>query len=272
MQEASENTDQQTKESTEHLSNLWAIILGGSSGLGLATAQKLASQDMNICIVHRDRKSNMPDLEKRFNEMRSNGVEVLTFNSDALSSETIEMVLSKIPDNKVKLLLHSIAKGSVKPMLSEDNNILSREDLDITIHAMGTSWYQWTQKLIQHKKFTVKARNMAFTSEGNTKVWKGYGAVSAAKASLEALMRNMAVELAPIGITSNCIQAGATITPSFNVIPGSEKLAEFARKRNPFKRLTTPKDVANVVYLMCRPESDWINGTVIKVDGGESIQ
>ena len=84
-------------------------------------------------------------------------------------------------------------------------------------------------------------------------------------------MRNMALEFAPLGIKVNCIQAGVTDTPSFRRIPGHEQLKENALKRNPNKRLTTPEDVANVVYLMTLDEAKWITGTVIKADGGESL-
>ena len=70
--------------------------------------------------------------------------------------------------------------------------------------------------------FSERARNIAFTSEGNNRVWPGYGAVSAAKAVLESLMRNMAVEWAGLGLNTNCIQAGTTQTASFLAIPGSE--------------------------------------------------
>jgi NAD(P)-dependent dehydrogenase (short-subunit alcohol dehydrogenase family) len=259
------------KENKEFNEN-WAIILGGSSGLGLASARKLASHGMNICVVHRDRKIDLPEFTNAVNKMKHEGVQILTFNKDAREPETIKEVIASLPAKSVKLLLHSIAKGSVKPMFSSEGGLLNNEDLEITINAMGTSWYLWTQALIKNQTFSVNARNLAFTSEGNSRVWYGYGAVSAAKATLEALMRQMAVELAPLGITSNCVQAGATLTPSFNMIPGSEKLAGFAKKRNPFKRLTMPADVANVVYLLCKKEASWINGTVIKVDGGESLQ
>src|SRR5690554_7656011 len=122
---------------------------------------------------------------------------------------------------------------------------LSIDDLKITTHAMGLSWYQWASQVIEKDVFAEKARSIAFTSEGNNKVWKGYGAVSAAKSVLESLMRQMAVEWAAIGIRSNCIQAGATLTPSFEVIPGNEEIAEMGLKRNPFNRLTKPEDVAN---------------------------
>ena len=257
---------------TNEFNEKWALILGGSSGLGLASARKLAAHGMNICIVHRDRKSNLPNLDAIFTELRSGGSEVLSFNSDALTDETMNAVISALPKKSIKILLHSIAKGSVKSIGGKDGDSLSKADLDITLHAMGTSWYDWTRTLIKNDMFSANARNIAFTSEGSAKVWQGYAAISAAKATLEALMRSMAVELAPLNITTNCIQAGATLTPSFNMIPASDKLAEFTRKRNPFKRLTKPEDVANVVYLLCKNEADWINGTVVKVDGGESIQ
>jgi enoyl-[acyl-carrier protein] reductase III len=248
-----------------------ALILGGSSGLGLATAHKLAVTGYNIIIVHRDRKSNIPDFEAEIKKMKSAGVSVQTFNKDALKEGTQQDILGYIENNSISVLVHSIAKGSLKEMSNTDDS-LSKSDLDITIHAMATSWWQWTLLLLKESKFQKSARNIAFTSEGNTKVWPGYGAVSAAKATLESLMRQMAVELAPHGIISNCIQAGTTETASFKMIPGSEKLAEMARKRNPLGRLTTPEDVANAVWLLCQDEANWINGIVLKVDGGESLR
>jgi len=225
----------------------WALVLGGSSGLGLASAKKLAQHGMNVCIVK-------------------------TFHLDALKQETISEVIAALPKKSVQLLLHSIAKGSVKPLLGAPEGQLTTEDLTITIHAMGISWFDWTQQLIAADLFTANARNIAFTSEGNTKALKHYGAVSAAKATLEALMRQMAVEYAPLGMSTNCIQAGVTQTKSFQMIPGSEEIAAFAKHRNPYKRLTAASDVANAVYLLARDEGAWINGTVLKVDGGESLR
>lgn len=249
----------------------WALILGGSSGLGLASARKLAEHGMNICIVHRDRKSNLAAFEKEILKMKTHGIEILSFNKDALIKQTMAEVVAALPSKSVKLLLHSIAKGSVKSMRSNDNS-LTKEDVEITSYAMGTSWYVWTQELIRNEVFSPKARNVAFTSEGNTRVWKGYGAVSVAKATLEALMRQMAVAFAPLGISTNCIQAGVTRTPSFDMIPESDELAALAKNRNPFSRLTRPRDVANALYLLCKDEANWINGTILKVDGGESLR
>ncbi|MCT8340272.1 SDR family oxidoreductase [Flavobacteriaceae bacterium TK19130] len=252
--------------------NSWALILGGSSGLGLATAEKLASSGFHICIVHRDRKANLPDFEAKCEAMRKHDVSIKTFNASALKPETIDTVIHELPEGKVSVLVHSIAKGSLKTLTENDSTALSLEDINLTLHAMATSWYEWAKALKQANRFAEDVRNIAFTSEGNQKVWPGYGAVSAAKVTLEALMRQMAVEWASQGIRTNCIQAGTAETPSFKMIPGSEQLAEAAAKRNPFNRLTTPEDVANAVWLLCQPEAKWINGTILKVDGGESLR
>lgn len=248
-----------------------ALILGGSSGLGLGTAHKLAKHGYNLILVFRARRSDADKLEQEFEAMRSNNIKVQTFNKDALKAEIIDEILSELNGVKISVLVHSIAKGSLKPLLS-DTKTLTKVDLDITIHAMGTSWWQWTKAIMTANMFADDVRNIAFTSEGNNTVWQGYGAVSAAKVTLEALMRQMAVELAPIGIKTNCIQAGTTQTPSFKMIPGNEYIAEMSLKRNPFNKMTTPADVADAVYLLCLDEAKWINGTVLKVDGGESLR
>jgi NAD(P)-dependent dehydrogenase (short-subunit alcohol dehydrogenase family) len=109
------------------------------------------------------------------------------------------------------------------------------------------------------------------TSEGNEVAWRGYAAVAAAKSALESVSRAIAVEFAPHGIRSNIIQPGVTDTPALRVIPGSARMKAGARLRNPFGRLTTPEDVANVVYLLSLDEARWINGALIRTDGGERI-
>ena len=111
----------------------------------------------------------------------------------------------------------------------------------------------------------------AMTSSGGQRVWRTYGAVSAAKASLESHVRQLALELAPQGITVNAIRAGVTDTPALRKIPGHEEMIEIAKARNPFGRLTTPADVAAAVVVLSQPGTHWMTGNVIGVDGGEDI-
>ncbi|MFS4468262.1 enoyl-ACP reductase [Maribacter sp. 2210JD10-5] len=255
----------------------WALILGGSQGLGLATAQKLAKHGYHLVIVHRDRRTDLEPIQKAFDTLKSHEIEVKSFNVDALNpdkrSDTIIKIQEELPKgHKIKVVVHSIAKGSLKPMYADVGTTLSNQDFKITLDAMALSLYDWTKSLANSHLLAADTRIVAFTSEGNTKAIPNYGAVSVAKVALEALVRNIALEFAPIGIKANCIQAGITVTKSFEMIPGHEKIQSNALERNPNKRLTTPKDVADVVYLLTLDEAQWITGTTIKVDGGESLR
>lgn len=262
------------KEFASH--QYWALILGGSSGLGLAAARKLALHGMNICIVHRDPRVEMQRINHDLDAIRSNGVQVIAFNTDAVSADKRQAVLTELKtamgrNGRVRTLVHSIAKGNLKAMHSDDNAILSNDDFHVTIGSMAISLYDWTQDMVQRQLFAPDARVLSFTSEGSSKAWKHYAAIAAAKAALEAISRNIALEFAPLGLRANCIQAGVTHTRSMQMIPGSEDIITYTKQRNPFRRLTTPEDVANAVYLLCKDEAAWINGAVIPVNGGEHI-
>ena len=254
----------------------WAVILGGSSGLGLASAKKLAKHGCNICVIHRNRKSETETIEAEFDQIINEGVEFVSFNVDAFKSEKRYELIKELKsiirnEGKVRVLLHSVAKGNLKPMLSSEKPMLKNDDFHLTIDAMAISLYDWTKAIFDARLFASDARVISFTSEGNSKAWRNYAAVSAAKTALEAISRNIALEFAPFGIKSNCIQAGVTDTASLRMIPGSDKIKEHSLLRNPNNRLTTPEDVANVVYLLTKDEAAWINGTIIPVDGGEHI-
>lgn len=257
--------------------NEWAIILGASSGLGLATAKKLAKEGLNLCLVYRARKSAIPTIESQFDTIASTSkVKLLHFNKDVVKPENRESILSQLAQSlletgKVKCLIHSIAKGNLKPMVTDKDRELQNDDFHITLENMAFSLYDWTKHVFSKGLFSEDARIISFTSEGNKKAWKNYAAVSAAKVALEAISRNIALEFAPYGIKANCIEAGITDTASLRMIPGNEKLREYAIKRNPFKRLTTPEDVANVVYLLTKEESKWITGVILPVNGGEHL-
>lgn len=256
--------------------NFWAVILGGSSGLGLASAMKLAAQGMNICLLHRNSRTEMEAIESSFQLIRDSGAQLLTFNSDVIRAESRAIVIQSLKktlgrSGTIRCLLHSIAKGNLKPMTDAETPVLDTFDYLITLQYMALSLSDWTRDLHQAGLFAFDARVIAFTSEGSSKAWKHYAAVSAAKAALEAITRSIALEYAPYGIRANCIQAGVTDTASLRKIPGSDILKQHTINRNPFKRLTTPQDIANMVYLLCKDEAAWLNGVVIPVDGGEHI-
>ncbi len=252
-----------------------ALILGGSSGLGAATAKKLAYEGYDLVVLHRDRRADMEEIHALFNTIRNTGGECHNFNADAIhpskQPELWKKIKAVLKGQKIKVLVHSIAKGNLKPMTGV-RDTLHNQDFQITIQAMAISLFDWVKHISNDHCFDDDARIIAFTSEGNTKAIPNYVTVSAAKAALEAIIRNIALEFAPLGIKANCIQAGVTETKSLKLIPNCEALVQNALARNPNKRLTTPEDIANAAFLLTLPEAGWITGTVIKVDGGESLQ
>ncbi|WP_282122711.1 SDR family oxidoreductase [Algibacter mikhailovii] len=256
--------------------NYWALILGGSSGLGLASAKKLAKHGMNICIVHRNSRAQEQEIKIQFDEIKEEGVQFTSFNMDAINPEKraeiiLELKKSFGTNARIRTLVHSVAKGNLKPMINTNSPTLKTDDFSLTMHAMAISLFDWTKAVFDANLCADDTRIISFTSEGNTKAWENYAAVSAAKAALEAITRNIALEFAPFGIRANCIQAGVTDTASLRRIPGSDAIKKYSLARNPFKRLTQPEDIANMVYLLSKDEASWINGTIIKVDGGESL-
>jgi NAD(P)-dependent dehydrogenase (short-subunit alcohol dehydrogenase family) len=307
---------------TRFLAGQWALVLGGSSGFGLATAKKLAAEGMSVGIVHRDRRGAMDRVDREFDDIRAHGHGFFSLNLDALSPEGMATVIETLATHvgtagRVRVLLHSIAYGNLRPIvpapqtgrapalarlaealgieaadveraadaLAESGEpvfqslrpvdhgqaVLQDEDMARTIYSMGTSMLTWVQRLHSEGLFAADARVIGLTSEGNAVAWRGYAAVAAAKSALESVSRAIAVEFAPYGIRSNIVQPGVTDTPALRLIPGSAHMKAGAQRRNPFGRLTTPEDVADVVYLLSLDEARWINGALIRADGGEHI-
>ncbi|MEO1021143.1 MAG: SDR family oxidoreductase [Bacteroidota bacterium] len=283
------------------LNQKWALIIGGSSGIGFASAEKLTKQGWNLIIVHKDRKSAERTFQENLNRIKNDHNHIKTINADGVKEESVQGVLEIIKEEleeeggKLGLILHSIANGNVKRMIppvkiqNEEEGVmptkfasvfqgqigpatLTVKDMEYTVSAMGISLFTWVKGLLDHQLFDTQAKVLALTSEGDKRIWAGYGAVSAAKSVLESVIKYLAVELAPYHITANLIQAGVTETPSFKMIPGSNLIKELTLQRNPYHRLTTPADVANVVALLARPEANWINGDTIIVDGGEHLR
>jgi enoyl-[acyl-carrier protein] reductase III len=254
----------------KEFSGTWAVLLGGSSGFGLAALEKLASHGMNIVLLYRELASAEKEVKQRLAALEQTyAVQILPINANALTAEGHSLFVERFAqrsDNRrsVRLLLHSIARGNLRSL-----ETLTPQDIGDTIQAMGTSLLDWAKLLLKYDLFQPDSRVIGLTSEGTHKYWDGYSAVSMAKAAMESLARYMAVEFAPHGIRTNLIQAGITDTPSFRRISNSQELMKFAEKRNPMGRMTRPADVADVIYLLCREEAAWINGALIHVDGGE---
>lgn len=253
----------------------WVVILGSSSGFGAAAARAFAAAGHPIFGAHMDRRGTMPQVEALIAELEGFGVPVVFHNGNAASDEVRGEALDALDraraehGGEVGVLLHSLAFGTLRPYVAD--KAIGRRHLDMTLDVMANSLVYWTQDLVQRQAFAAQARIFAMTSSGSIAVWPSYGAVSAAKCALESHIRQLALELAPMGITANAIMAGVTQTPALSKIPGAAEIAEKALARNPSGRLTEPTDIADALVAFSSPALQWMTGNVIRIDGGESI-
>ncbi len=257
----------------------WALVLGASSGFGGASAVELAKEGYNIFGIHLDRQATMPLVNQIIKKIEKTGQHAVFFNINAADSIKRNDVLDEIKErfavkdhSLINVLIHSLAFGTLKPYISKKaDDCITPAQMTMTLDVMAHSLVYWTQGLVQRDLLARNGRIFALTSAGSHTVIPYYGAVSAAKAALEAHIRQLAVELGGMGVTCNAIMAGVTDTPALRKIPGNDKMLNSAKLKNPGGRLTTPEDVAKAIVLLCSDNASWISGNTIGVDGGEYI-
>jgi len=258
----------------------WALILGASSGFGEAAALELARSGFDIFGVHLDLRATLPHAQEIQDQIKKSGQDAVFFNMNAADAEkranAVEAMQERLrvdgDGSTIRLLMHSLAFGTLLPYIAETpKDAISQKQIEMTVDVMAHSLVYWTQDLVARAMMAKGGRIYAMTSSGGARVIKSYGGVSAAKAALESHIRQLAFELAPLGITANAIRAGVTDTPALRRIPGGPELLERAKTQNPSGRSTTPEDVAKAIAALSDERLYWMTGNVIGVDGGEDI-
>jgi len=256
--------------------NKSALILGASSGFGEASALALAEGGFDIYGVHLDRRAGLKHVTEIVAAIEAAGRRASFFNVNAADAEKRADVLDQIEEEtgpgSVRVLLHSLAFGTLRPLVDRNpESVITPKQMEMTLDVMAHSLVYWTQGLVSRGLMGDGGRIYAMTSSGGDRVSPFYGPVSAAKASLESHCRQLALELAPLGITANAIRAGVTDTPALRKIPGHERMIEIARQINPHGRLTTPEDIGRCLVALAGAETAWMTGNVLRVDGGEDF-
>ncbi|MDQ3866342.1 MAG: SDR family oxidoreductase [Actinomycetota bacterium] len=236
------------------------LVTGGSRGIGRGIALRFAelgAARVAISYLRNDRAA-----EDTAAELRARGAEAATLRGNVGDPEKARRIVAEA--GRLDVLVSNAATGVIRSVEE-----LTERHWDWTLNANARALLT----LARHSAPEMRAGSsiVAITSLGSERVLPHYALVGTSKAALEALVRYLAVELAPLGIRVNAVSAGLVETSALDFFPDrDEMIAEF-RRRTPAGRLVDPRHVADAVCFLCSPEAEMIRGQAVVVDGGHSL-
>lgn len=240
----------------------WALVTGGSRGIGRAVALELASRDWDIGIVY---LRNEQAAESVAQSVREKGRRCVAYCANlAKADECAEVVQRFVKEaGSIAGLVHAAGLGSLSPALATRP---ARWQLAWDTHVGALL----ALASAAQPHFAEHASILAFTSLGTSHVMPGYAPIAAAKGALESLVKYLAAELLARGVNVNAIRGGPVDTDSLRSFATFAEVEAESRRRAP-GRLGRPEDLAPIAAFLLGSEARWINGQVITADGGFSL-
>lgn len=240
-------------------------ITGGGSGIGKETAARFLAEGARVALNGRDKAK----LEAAAHEIDPNGAHVVISAGDialpATGAALVDAAVSRF--GRLDVLVNNAGVFNPKPFLD-----LTEDDYD---------WYLDT--ILKGKFFAAQAAARAMKETGGAIVQTGSmwaiqaigatpsAAYSAANAGVHAMVRNLAIELAPFNIRINAVAPAVVETPVYNSFMTEDQVRETLPTFNafhPLGRNGQPRDVAEAILFLASDQASWITGTVLPVDGG----
>jgi enoyl-[acyl-carrier protein] reductase III len=234
------------------------LVTGGSRGIGKAIALRFAELGATRVAIGYMRGDSAA--EQTVGELEAFGSRATLVRGNVASQRIADEVAAL---GQLDVLVHAAATGVIRPALETDD-----KHWDWTLSANARALLSLTRAAAP--AMPSGASIVGISSLGSTRVLENYTLVGASKAALEALVRYLAVELAPRGIRVNAVSAGVVETGALEHFPNKEAMLEMGRA-NPAGRIVTPEDVAACVTFLCSPEAEMIRGQTLVIDGGWSL-
>lgn len=242
------------------LINKVALITGGARGIGKAIALELAEAGANIAITD---VAPQPEMDSTVSEIKSLGVDALAIHADAGSCTQAQQAVNEIIEHFKRLDILVNNAGITRDGLLMR---MSEEDWNLVMNVNLKSVFNYTKAAIRPMMNQKSGKIVNISSVVGVMGNAGQSNYSASKAGIIGFTKSIAKEVASRNIQVNAIAPGYVETAM------TAKLTEDQRKlltdAIPLKRTAVPKDIANVVRFLSSPDSDYITGEVINVNGG----
>jgi enoyl-[acyl-carrier protein] reductase III len=235
------------------------LVTGGSRGIGKAIALRFAQLGAGrvaIGYLRNDRAA-----EKTGEELRAAGAQPLLLRGN-ISSQRVAAEAAEL--GPFDAVVHNAATGVIRPALETDD-----KHWDWTLSANARALLSLARALAPRMR--EGSSIVGISSLGSTRVLENYTLVGVSKAALEAIVRYLAVELAPRGIRVNAVSAGVVETAALDHFPNRDRMISDGLERTPAGRLVEPSDVADAVSFLCSPLAEMVRGHTLVVDGGFSL-
>jgi enoyl-[acyl-carrier protein] reductase III len=239
-----------------------ALVTGGARGIGRAVCERLAAAGCDVCINYYNSSDEAEALRA---SLEREGVRAAAVQADVSDAGAVKELIEafRAQFDALDFLVSNAASGVLRPALE-----------------MTAKHWRWCTEtnalalvhLVREARPLLQpgSRVLALSSLGAHRAIPDYAFIGASKAALEALVRSLALELAPAGISVNTVSAGAVDTDALKHFPDRERMLAEQQRRSLLGRELRPADVAAVVYLLCLPEAEAIRGQTIVVDAGYS--
>ncbi|KAK4432198.1 NADPH-dependent aldehyde reductase-like protein, chloroplastic [Sesamum alatum] len=258
-------SESSTKPLPLPLQDRLAIVTGASRGIGRAIALHLASLGANLIINYASNSAQAESVAAQINTTST--LRALTFQADISHPDQVKSLFDAAEsafNSPVHILVNSAAILDPNHPTLADTTL---EDFDRTFNVNARGAFLCCREAANRIKRGGGGRIICLTASLVASVRPGFGAYTASKAAVEAMVKILAKELKGTGITANAVAPGAVATDMFYA-GMTEQVLKKAVEECPMGRLGETDDVAPVVGFLASDAGEWVNGQIIRVNGG----